>query len=219
MIAAQLINTSLPKLLASDTVAKAIDLMDDFNLTHLPLLKDSTYLGILSDTFLMEQDEDRQLETLADNLIQPYIFEDQHVLDAFTLVGSYKVSIVPVLNREKVYVGCISKSDLVNVITALTAIQQPGGIIILEMLPQDFTMTQIAQIVEGNNARILASYVTAQVGTNKIEVTLKINKEDLSSVLQTFNRYNYTVKSTFHESIDDEELHRRYEQFMKFINM
>jgi len=80
-------------------------------------------------------------------------------------------------------------------------------------------LSEISRIVESNDARILSSFVTSHKDSVQMEVTLKINKSDLSGIIQTFNRYNYTVSASFHESKHDELMHDRYEELMKYLNI
>ena len=92
-------------------------------------------------------------------------------------------------------------------------------IIILEVNNVDYSLSQISQIVEGNDAKILSAYVANVPNSTKVEVTLKTNKEDLTRILQTFIRYNYIVKATFHQSSFEEDMRSRYDEFINYINM
>lgn len=220
MIAAQLINKELPVLSLKDKISKAIDLMDKYKVAHLPLVEKNVYLGLVSEKALLAfATPNETLKGHVDSLVRPFMFEDQHLFDALKLIDTFKISLVPVLSKDEKYIGSFSEYSLADSITGLTAVQQPGGIIILEMNPKDYTLTQIAKIVEENDARILACYLTPQQGTERIEVTLKINREDLSAILQTFSRFNYTVKTSFHQSEYDEDMRRRFELFMNYVNM
>jgi hypothetical protein len=96
---------------------------------------------------------------------------------------------------------------------------EQGGIIELELNKNDYSLTQIASIVEGNDAKILSCYVTSTPDSNKIEVTLKINREELTRILQTFNRYNYTVKASYHQAGFEDDLKTRFDEFMRFLNI
>ncbi|MBI2269494.1 MAG: CBS domain-containing protein [Bacteroidetes bacterium] len=220
MIAAQLINKELPVLSPKDKVSKALDLMDEYKVAHLPVVEKNVYLGLVSEKTLLDIDDSSEtLKGHVDPSVRPFMFEDQHLFDALKLIDTFKISLVPVLSKDEKYLGSFSEYSLADSITGLTAVQQPGGIIILEMNPKDYTLTQIAKIVEENDARILACYLTPQQGTDRIEVTLKINREDLSAILQTFSRFNYTVKASFHQSEYDEDMRRRFELFMNYVNM
>lgn len=219
MIAAELINTGLPILSPKDKISKAIELMDEFKVAHLAVVDKNEYLGLVSEKLLLEVDENDTVKSHESTFVRPFMFEDQHLFDALKLIDTFRISLVPVLNKEEKYIGAFSEYSLADSLTGLTAVQQPGGIIILEMNPADYTLTQIAKIVEENDARILACYLTPQQGTEKIEVTLKINREDLSAIMQTFSRFNYTIKASFHQSEYDEDMRRRFELFMNYVNM
>ena len=220
MIAAALINKGLPVLSLTDKPAKGLKLMDEFKVAHLPIIEKDNYLGLVSEKFLMALNEKQdEIKNHAHAFVRPFMFEDQHLFDALKLIDTFKITLVPVLAKDEKYLGSFTEFSLADSITGLTAVQQPGGIIILEMNPIDYTLTEIAKIVEENNARILACYLTPQQGTEKIEVTLKINREDLSAILQTFGRYKYTVSASFHQSEYDEDMRRRFELFMNYVNM
>lgn len=220
MVAAQLINKELPVLSPKDKLSRAIELMDEFKVTHLPVAENGEYLGIVSEKALLDlSDSKGTLKDLVHTLVRPFMYEDQHLFDALKLIDTFKISLVPVLGKDEKYLGAFTEYSLADSITGLTAVQQPGGIIILEMMPADYTLTQIAKIVEENDARILACYLTPQQGSDKIEVTLKINREDLSAILHAFHRFNYHVKVSFHQSEYDEDMRRRFELFMNYVNM
>jgi acetoin utilization protein AcuB len=219
MTAAELINKNLPVLSPGDLVSSAIALMDEFKISHLPLVENDVYLGLFSELFLLELDEADTLSKHSEALVRPFVYVDQHLFDALKLMDTFKISLIPVLGKDDKFAGSFTESSLAESITNLTAVQQPGGIIVLEMNPADYTLGQIAQIVESNDARILACYLAPQKDSNKIEVTLKVNREDLSAILPAFIRYNYTVKATFHHSDNDEDMRRRFELFMNYINM
>jgi hypothetical protein len=87
------------------------------------------------------------------------------------------------------------------------------------MFKNDYSLTQIASIVEGNDAKILSLYVNSLTDSTKIEVTLKVNKEDLSRILQTFYRYNYSVKASYHQSDYDDDLKGKFDEFIRFLNI
>jgi hypothetical protein len=117
-------------------------------------------------------------------------------------------------------VGLINQHDLLKYFSDLIAVKQPGAIIVLELNINDYSLSQIAQIIEGNDAKILSLYVSSASDTTKIEVTIKINKTDMSSVLQTFNRYNYNIKASYMDTdLLSNMLDDRYEMFMRYLSV
>jgi hypothetical protein len=97
---------------------------------------------------------------------------------------------------------------------------QPGGLIVLELLERDYSLTQIAQIVEGNNMKVLSLYITSPPDSTRLQVTLKVNSRDLSSVIRTFERYNYEVKSWLtNDDALDNFYSERFDLLMKYLNI
>ncbi len=220
MLAIDLINDEIPPLKTSDLGVKALNWMDEFKVTHLPIVKKNEYLGIISEDEIIDLNSpDTNLGEIKISLIRPFVTTNQHIYDVIKIITEFKVSVIAVLDDQQRYKGLIAAHMLVPAFSQLTAVKEPGGIIILELNINDYSLTQIAQIVEGNEAKILSCYVTPHKDSTKIEVTLKLNKEDLSAILQTFYRYNYTVKASFHQSEYDDDMKRKFESFMNYIRI
>ncbi len=125
------------------------------------------------------------------SLSNAYVLESQHIYDVIRIADAMKLTLVPVLDEKKHYIGSITLANICHHMSELMALNNPGGIIILELNDKDYLLTEIAQIVESNDAKILGMYITTFPESTRIEVTLKINKIDVGPVLQTFIRYNY----------------------------
>ena len=111
-------------------------------------------------------------------------------------------------------------SDLVYYFADVSALKQPGGIIVLDLNANDYSLSEIAQIIEGNDAKILSLYITSPSESTKMEVTIKVNRKDLTSIIQTFIRYNYTIKASFMDENDMNSMYEnRYESFIKYLNI
>ncbi len=220
MLAKDLITDEIPPLKTSDTGLMAINWMEEFKVSQLPLVEKHEYLGLISDTDILDLNiTDQELGKSKLSLLRPFVYESQHIYEVIKLASSMKLSVLPVLNTQEHYVGIIPVISLIHHFATLAATREPGGIIILEMNVHDYSMTQVAQIVEGNDAKILSSYVNSLADSTKIEVTLKLNKADLSAILQTFYRYNYNVKASFHQSEFSDDMKNRFDSFMNYINI
>lgn len=101
----------------------------------------------------------------------------------------------------------------------LGAVKETGGILMLEMNSNDYSLAQIAQIVESNGAKILSAYLYDHQDSTKIDVTIKINRTDLDGIIQTFERYDYVISGSYHNSKGDEDLLNRYNSFLNYLNM
>ena len=220
MLAKDLISDEIPPLKTSDTGLMAINWMDEFKVSHLPIVKKHEYLGLLSDTDVLDLNiTDQEIGKCKLSLIRPFVSESQHIYEVIKLISSMKLTVLPVLNEHQQYIGLIPAKAILEQFAILAATREPGGIIVLEMNVHDYSLTQIAQIVEGNDGKVLSCYVNSLADSTKIEVTLKLNKEDLSAILQTFYRYNYNVKASFHQSEFSDDMKNRFDSFMNYINI
>lgn len=220
MLAKELITDAVITIKTSDTVAQALLWMDEYKVSHLPIVNNEEFLGLISESDLaITQNHEDAIGSLALSLSNAYITQNQHVFDVLKMASLLNLSIVPVLNDNKQYLGVIPLSLIIKTLAELSSAINPGGIIVLEINTNDYSMTEIAQIVESNDAKILSSYIRTHSESTKIELTLKINKIDISPVLQTFNRYNYQVKASFFESDTLEDLYDRYQSLMRYLDI
>ncbi len=218
MRASELITEEIPPLTHKDTGEKALRWMDELKVSHLPVLKNGNFVGVLSESDVLDKmDLDESLDKLFDHLPRPYVFEQAHIYEVLAKIAEHKISVLPILDHNEKYLGCTSVYYLLTVIANTGSIREIGGIIVLEMNSADYSMAQIAQIVESNNARILSSYIMSSPDSTMVEVTLKINQVELSSVIRTFERYDYVVKASFQKSDIDDDLQQRYDSLMNFL--
>jgi CBS domain-containing protein len=195
--------------------------MDIFRISHLPIVNNTEFQGLISDTDIYDMNSpDEPIGNHSLSLFSPYIQEGQHVYEAIELIAKLKLSIVPVLDQNKHYIGMITAQRLMQYMGDLFAVKNPGGIIVLEINANDYSLTQISQIVESNDAKILSMYITSSPDSTKMDLTLKINRIDITSIIQTFVRFEYIVKAQFMEDDEMENLYtNRYEQFMLYLNI
>jgi acetoin utilization protein AcuB len=218
MRAFELITDEIPPLKHTDTGEKALQWMDEFKVSHLPVLKNGNFVGLISESDVLDKlDLEETLDKLFDHLPRPYVLSNAHIYDVLNLISENKVSVLPILDEHETYIGCTTVYHLLTVIANTGSIKENGGIIVLEMNAVDYSMVQIAQIVEGNNAKILSSYIMSNPDSTKLEVTLKISNAELTRILRTFERYDYTVKASFQTSEDGDNIRERYESLMNFL--
>lgn len=220
MLAEKLISESVPPLKTSDTGLKALSWMDEFRVSHLPIVNNFQLLGVITEEDIMDLNEPEQpLGNHKLSLTRPYVYESQHIYDVVKLIHSQQLTVVPVLDEKNHYVGVITMHDLVKSFANMCAIDNPGGIIVLELGVRDYSLTEIARLVESNDAKILSVYLTSQPDSAKIELTLKIDKTELTHILATFERFNYTIKASFHQNEFVDHLRDRYESFIRYLNI
>lgn len=221
MIAQNLLSEVVPSLRLTDSGQKALNWMEIFRISHLPVVDGKELIGLISDKIIYDLNiADKPVGDYVEHLLSPHVHTNQHIYEVFSAISVLKLSAVPVLDLHHEYCGVITVFDLAQKFADLVAVREPGGVIVLELNSIDYSLSQIAQIVEGNDARILSFYVSQEEDSKMMDVTLKINIVDLSSIIQTFVRYDYNIKAVYmDESIIQNLYGDRYDQLMKFMNI
>lgn len=220
MYAVSLISYNIPPLKLSDSGEKALNWMNDFHIRHLPVVEHKQLVGILSeDEVLNFDDPDLSIAESEPRLLEKFVYGSQHLYDAMQLVVNNNLTVIPVLNPQNEYLGIITLEGLIQHLANTTSITHPGGVLILEMDPRDYSLGKIAQLIESEKAHILSSFISSPYGTTAMELTLKINKQDLKHIAATMERFGYTVKSTFDESDYLDSLQDRYDALMRYLNV
>lgn len=185
MVAKEMISDVIPALKTSDTGITALNWMDIFKVSHLPIVNDEEFLGLISENDIYDLNmPEEPLGNHQLSLLRPYVTEEQHVFEVMEVLSRLKLSLVPVLDSSKNYLGVITLMELLHYFAEISAMRHKGGIVVLEMNSNDFSMTQISQIVEGNDAKILAAFITTHPNSTQMELTLKLNVTDLTSIKQ-----------------------------------
>ena len=221
MVAKDLISEVIPALKTSDLGQTALNWMEIFRISHLPIVNNLDFLGLISDADIYDMNQPNEpIGNHTLTLLKPYATSEQHIFEVIGLAARLKLSVVPVLDTNEYYKGVITTSDLIRHIAGISSMDQPGGIVVLEMIERDYSLSQIAQIVESNNIKVLSMYVTSPPESTKLELTLKLSSNDLTSVVRTFERYNYDVKTwvSSNDSID-QFYQERFDLLMKYLDM
>lgn len=221
MLAKDLISDIIPSLKTSDTGLDALNWMEVFRVSHLPIVNNSMFLGLVSDLDIYDLNRaDEPLGNHRISLMKPYVYFYQHIYEVVELASRLKLTVVPVLNEKQEYLGLISQSDLLHHMADLIAAHTPGGIIELELPLRDYALSEIARIVEDCDAKILSLYARDQAENGELIVSIKLNRTEVQPVIRAFERYGYNVKAFFadNDSID-EATQKNYDALMMFLNV
>ena len=220
MFAEEIISNAVLPVQNNDTVQKVLDRMNEFKLKHLPVVNNMQFLGLLAEDDLLEiHNHDMLIKDISLNLLNAFLFSNAHTYDVIRLISQLKLTAVPVLDQQKNYAGLISINNIIDQVGEIYAVNEPGGIIVLEISNRDNSLAHIAQIVEADNAQILSSYVNAFEDSTRLEITLKINKTEITALVASFERYNYQVKEVYNNTQIDDGSQERYDSFMNYLNV
>jgi acetoin utilization protein AcuB len=220
MLTVELINSNIPRLQLQDTVSKALQLINDFRLTHLPVVADNKFLGLVSEEDLLDAEEEKMpIELMQENFIDAFVLENEHFLNAVTCANQFDSTVVPVVNQEKDFIGVLITADLLKTLGNFAGTNEIGGIIVLEMERSQFAISEISRIIESNDATILHLNTTIQKDTGLFTVTLHINKKEISAIVATFERYEFDVLYFFGTENFENEIHSNYRHLMNYLDI
>lgn len=220
MTAAELITNHIPSLHSTDTVQFALDLMQEHRVAELPLLdKDQKYIGLVHEEDLEDADQQKTVEAYLQHGNPVKVNPGDFFLVPLKIMQQRKLSLLPVVNEDAELTGVITQEELLQAASQYNSASVPGGIIILQMPPNSFYISEIGRIVESNNAKIIHLNTWTDSSTGELLVAVKVNKSDILDILASFERYQYNVLQYFGENLSEEELKVNYDHLMNYLNI
>lgn len=221
MLAESLMSDVIPSVKSSENGQIALNWMDLFRVSHIPVVNDSEYLGLASDKLIYDLNLlEVPIEKELDKLDTSHVHKNQHIFEVAMVMYKLKISVLPVLDDDHYYLGAITLYDLARRFAHLFSLQEIGGVVVLEMNVNDYSLVHISKIVENNGGKVLSSFLDRKPGISNLDVILKLDTEELSSITQAFMRYGYNIKAVYLDnSMLDDLYNDRYDQFMKYMNI
>ncbi|MDB3887421.1 CBS domain-containing protein [bacterium] len=219
MVASDLISYEIPPLKITDNGDKALGWMEEFKVMSLPVIDNDKYIGVIEEKDVLDRsDVLDEIKTYNLNYKRPFVHQGQHLFEVMEKMVQNDIDVMPVVGDNENFLGLITSGKIISSFAKTTSIGGQGSIITLELNLNDYSLAEIAKLVESDDAKILASYVTSHVDSTKLEVTLKINKTEITRILHTFERFNYNITASYNETEYHEDLQRRYDEFLRFLN-
>jgi len=217
MLANQLITNHYPTVDPDDKIFLALQLMEDFDILHIAVVDHNKYLGLVSKDDLLDADDNTILKVLMSRMLQKSVKSNEHFLSALKLAAQYSLSLVPVINNEQEWIGAIPYMELLKASSQFTGAEEPGAVIVLEMERKSYSFGEISRLVETNDAYVTQLNTWFEAETALLIVTIKINKLEISDILSTFQRYEYTVRYFIGEELYENELRYNYDNLMTYL--
>lgn len=220
MLTRELISPSLPVLHLQDKVFNALQMMNDCHVSHLAVDDEGKYIGIISEEALMQAPDDTmEIRELNGTFPAFFVNENDHFLKALQLAVENRLSVVPVIDENKELIGVVSYREMLKQASDFMNVKDPGGLIVLEMENANYSFSEISRLVETNDAQITQLNTNTDPQTGLMQVTIKINKTEISDIVATFQRYEYNVKYYFGEELYENELRSNYDNLMNYLKL
>lgn len=218
MFAQNLVQNNYPNITLTDKVSFALQLMDDYDVQHLCVIDEKKFVAVISKNDLLDADESAAVFTLQANFIQASVKANEHFTEVLKIFSTTDLTILPVIDDERNLIGAISQLQLIKMIADLMGVKERGAIIVLEIDRKNFSFGEISRLVETNDAYI-TQLNTLVENESRLLVTLKINKSEVSDIIATFQRYDYSVKYFIGEENYNNELQENYEHLISYLNI
>lgn len=194
--------------------------MTDNHLSQLPVVSEDHYHGLVTEDQLLNAENDQDtLESLQREMSHLSINGNLHFSEAIRMMNEYSLAVLPVVDGENLWVGAIAASDLLKFAGKMYGTEDAGGIIVLELEKKEFSFSEISKLVETNDASVTQLNTHFDNNLGVLFVTLKINKFEISDIISTFQRYDYSVKYYFGEEQYENELKSNYDHLMNYLNI
>ncbi|MBI2284035.1 MAG: CBS domain-containing protein [Bacteroidetes bacterium] len=219
MLASQLINSGFPAINLFDKISLALQLMDEYDILHLPVLSEEKYAGLISKDDLLDADESNLVAAMETSLQKVSVKNDEYFLSALRIIADHELSLLPVITAQAELSGVITARDLLRRLSSFVGNDDKGGIIVLETEKRNFSFGEVNRLVETNDAYITQLNTYTEHDTGLVVITLKVSKIEVSDIVATFQRYDYAVRYYFGEETYTNELKENYNHLLSYLNM
>lgn len=220
MTALQLADNIYPLLNLKDRVATALQLMNDYKTSHLPVVSEGQFLGLIGEEVLVDQkNKNTTLDVFQTNFVPAAVSGNFYFLKAATIYNLYHCNVIPVIDEKNELLGTISSKALITELGNLSGTSEFGAIVVLEMERSRYAISELNSIIESDGATILHLNVSPHPVPDLLEVTLQINKREIATIVATFERYEYSVLYYSGEELFENEINTNYNNLMNYLDI
>ena len=191
----------------------------EFTYSHIPVQsEEGVFLGSFSETDIHCFDSNKTINDYTYAIEGFFVRENTIWLDVLEAFASNSTNVMPILDEHNNYLGYYELKDIIGLFNETPFFYENGNVLVIEKGINDYSFSEISQIVESNNGKLLGALVS-KMNSDIIQITLKIGNIGLNDVIQTFRRYSYHIISGHEEDSYIEGLKERSEYLNKYLNM
>lgn len=219
MIALNFIDKDLLTLNGEETVKAALDLLKRMELQELPLVVGNYYKGMVALQDLTGISNQEILVKQIELLTTENVDQHCHFFEIWSRLMQLHLSCIAVTSENREYLGTIRLSTLMQFYKQSFALTEPGSIIVISMRKLDYSLAKIASIVEEQDTVILSSFVTETTDPENILITIKLNRTEAQSIIQSLQRYDMDIIDVFSEESFSDIMKERFNMLMSYLNI
>lgn len=213
------ISTDYLEVRPSDSIIFTLNKMSELYCKQMAVVDNGLYYGLVDENMLLEEFElDQPISTLQHSFLKLSLFEDQHIYDALQLIANNDISLIPILDKSNLYIGCLTAHDVLKAVHTIIG-DEDSAIIVLELEQRDNALSHITHIIESENATIYSTAVRQLPDSEILEMTIKLQRNNISAVIAALSRHNYTIKATFRDNTDQSKIESNYNLLMNYLDL
>jgi CBS domain-containing protein len=219
MIAKELISNLILPLSPNDTLEQALTIMSIYHVKHLPIVENENLVGVLSEDDATTNDPETLVKDIPTSNAYTFVTKNDHVFEILGRLAQNKMTTVPVVDEDEKFVGIVTQEDLVKYYANSFSFKEPGSIVVIETSRREYSLSEVCRVIEYENASILSTFITAIENTEVLLLTIKINQQEISTIITALERYGHNIKASFTEDEFEDNLKDRYDQLMNYLNV
>ncbi len=210
--------SNIPFFQVGESLEKVIRFFNANTFSHVAVVEGGQFVGVLSENDLENFEADKKIEDYRYNLEAVFVRHDTSWLDVLEAFARNEANLLPVINENGGVLGYYDLTDIVGVFIDTPFFTEPGGILVVAKGIKDYSFSEIAQIVESNNARLIGGFIT-DIRNDVVQVTIKVGDSNLNEIIQSFRRYNYNILFGNNDDQFLEDLKQRSDYLDKYLNV
>lgn len=194
-------------------------LFNELTYTHVPVEKDGVFIGSISENDLRCFDNEKTLEDYQYALERFFVRDTENWLEVLKNFSVNNANLMPVLEeKSNKYLGYLELGDIMSFFNETPFLNENGAIIVVEKNFTEYSFSEISQIIESANNKLLGAFVS-KIENDVAEITIKTNISGVNDVIQTLRRYGYNILSSHEEDTYTKNLQERSDYLDKYLNI
>ena len=215
----QLIDNTFVSVDLHDKISLAIESMEAQQCRHLPVMEGNLFLGMIGEDDLLDADSTDEISSLRRFFINAFVRSGDYFMQALKVRSKFNIDCVPVLNEKNELEGIVGIGKMLDQISNVTGVNGSGSMLVLEINRFDYALGEINRLVESNDANIMQLNTVMDPASEQIQIILRINKEEISDIVATFQRHEYQVLYYYGEESYNNSLQDNLDHLLNYLNI
>lgn len=220
MLASKIMSHGFLPILSKDTGEHALTMMNLYHVKHIPVVDVTNLIGLISEEEVLDQDPTQQIASYNIVRSQGHVYGGDHIFDIMKKFSDLELTCLAVIDKHDQYMGMITLEAVMAYFADSYSFEEPGSILVISSTKANYSLSEIAQIIESEDAVILSSFISNSAQSeNMVDITIKVTSQEIQRIISALERYEYQLTATFSEEVYESNLKDRYDSLMTYLNV